>query len=334
MVQEQQSISVNLQRIVFKNNDSGFLIGAFMEESGKNVSALGNLLNPETGMDYKLYGKWITNKKYGKQFQFEFYEVIKPKSTAGIFRYLVRIAKWVGPSVGERLVTKYDTETLEILKKDPERVVKEIRGITLDRALEIQKLLIDNEKIESTLVELEGIFSKIPGIKKSLPVDMINKFGADAIQRLKDNPYILTQIRGMGFLTTDRVAISIGVDRASENRIVAAIYHVLQEDMHSTGNVWIYRPELIKKVRNLIALDATETIAKLVDKNQLAYNDAFVTLDFVDSDETSIAKKLQLLLDSKPDQAKVKKESEEVVFGYADNTVIPTVIPFDDDIPF
>ena len=93
---ENVTIDGHIMDIRFERD--GFVILRF-SVNGNSVSALGNMVRPEPGMFYRLRGKWDpTHPVFGRQFRFCWYETVQPRSTEGIFKYLVRIAKWVGPS--------------------------------------------------------------------------------------------------------------------------------------------------------------------------------------------------------------------------------------------
>jgi exodeoxyribonuclease V alpha subunit len=284
MTTEVQQIHGTLDRIRFQS-DKGFFIGIFKSQD-TNVVALGNLLKPKVGFDYDLTGKWVNNAKWGKQFRFQLYSEIKPKSTDGILRYLVNTAKWVGPVVGARLIEAYGSETMDVLREDPEKVATDIRGITLKRAEEIQNIIVGNETIEALIIDLEALIGGA-GLRQSLPIEIAKEFGSDAVDILKDDPYILTTFAGVGFLSADRVALSrFKTVRKSVKRQVAGIKHILKENERS-GNVWCYIDTLFRNAETLLGCDITEgfehvlkssviKVANLVAIKQMAYDESYI----------------------------------------------------------
>ncbi len=97
------------------SGDNNFIIGIFNNENGE-FGGLGSMFRPEIGMDYLLFGEWSKHPQFGSQVKFVRYETVQPEDTDGIYKYLVRIAKWVGPSTGEKLVDKYGDDTLNVLR--------------------------------------------------------------------------------------------------------------------------------------------------------------------------------------------------------------------------
>lgn len=294
-------ITGNLSHIRF-SNDQGFLIGMFQGEKNKGKSkdgefaALGNMLRPEVGMEYKLFGKWVDDPKWGRQYRFKRYEAIIPKDTDGIYRYLVRVAKWVGPKVGRDLISKYDIDTLDVLREDPERVAKEIKGITINRAEEIRGLLIQNEDIEAALVELERLIGG-QGLRQSLPIDLVQKYGSNAPAVLKENPYILTEEKQIGFPSADKVALNrFNVDPASIYRQQSCCLHTIKSYCTQGGHTWIEMTELMKMVYALIKCDSQVGIQKLIDDKRIVMEGKYIALEQTAKDEDFIAKKIKEML--------------------------------------
>ncbi|MDX9789046.1 MAG: helix-hairpin-helix domain-containing protein [Desulfobacterales bacterium] len=314
MAAESQSVQVgSLKKIIFKKIDTGFLIGSFSDESGKEFVAIGTMVNPEEQMAYKLTGTWVKTERYGEQFKFNWYEVKRPDDVEGIYRYLVRITKWVGPKVANALLKQYGDDTLNVLKNDPEKVAGDIRGITLERALEIKTALISNEKIESTLIELERIFSLVPGIKKSLPMDLIQAYGANAVEKIKENPYVITKIRKIGFLTADRLAMAIGMDPRDSKRAMAAVLHVLLEAQSIDGSTWVAFSEIEKAVNELIGNNPYDGLARLLKNGDIVARGYSYALAPTDRSETEIAVAIKRLLSAKnesPSQSQSQLESQ------------------------
>ncbi len=293
--EDKQTIPGTLARIIFKN-DNNFVIGSFRDPTtDAPFSAIGTMINPQVKMDYSLTGKWESNAKYGDQFRFNRYETIRPKDANGIFKYIVRQCKFVGATVGNQIVDKYGDETLEVMKGDPERIATDIQGITLSRAQEIKKTLIENETDEAVLVELEGLLD-VPGMRKSLLGDLISTYGNNAGDVLRGDPYILTSFNGIGFAMADRVALNIGFPRDSPARKRAATIHILKEVMME-GSIWIDRKELITRVKELIPLkNLSEGLEILLEEKTVVQNeDNLIAFRRPASDEKKVAKLLATL---------------------------------------
>ena len=288
------TITATLEHIRWSNGE-GFLIGSFFSESTKTFTAVGSILNAQPAMTYKLFGAWKTHPKFGWQFQFDRYESVQPSDEDGIYRYLVRVVKYVGPSIAEKLIVEYDANTLDVLREDPCRVAQEIPGISLKKAKEIQAELIENERDEKVLVELMGILT-LPGMRKSLPYDLIEDYGSDAVEKLKTNPYIIVDYPGTGFLMADRLGVQvIKIDPDSGFRMKAAIDYAMNEDLQGQGNTWIHRDGLKAAVKELIstALKFDSVIEKMIEIGLIVNRDGWLATKQVDIDENLIVKKIR-----------------------------------------
>lgn len=287
MSKTDKTIEGTLQRIVF-SNDTGFVIGAFTDKHNNKFTALGSMINPQVDLNYMFSGYWTEDHRYGEQFRFSSYEAIVPIDTSGIFKYIVRICKFVGSTVGNKIIDKYGDRTLVIMKTSPKQLAREISGITLDRALKIQTVLLENEKTEKIMVQLEKILD-IPGMRKDIQGKLIKEYKSNAVAIVKENPYILTQFAGVGFPLADRVALNIGFARDSIERKKAVSIHCLKENMLS-GSVWISKDNLIFAMQSLVQVSNIEDgINDLVESGVVVEDSSFYTFAYLAKAENYIA---------------------------------------------
>ena len=289
-----EPVQATLIHIRFERD--GFLIGMFQSEKGGEFAALGNILRPEVGMAYRLFGQWSTDKQWGPQYKFKTFETIIPKDSDGIYRYAVRIAKWIGPKTGRALIDAYGVDTLDILRKDPERVATDIKGITIERAKEIQAHIIQNQEIEGALVELERLIGGA-GLRQSLPMDLVQKWGGNAVAMLKENPYRLIEMKQVGFLSADRLAVDrFKVKPQSVFRQQAAVIHAIREKTHGEGHIWVDVKELMAEVKRIIRCDPGEGLARAIEKGTVVQEGWLIALRSMAKDERYIAEKVKRLL--------------------------------------
>jgi len=248
----------------FHNTDTGFIIGNFTGPDGEKVAGLGVMSNPNQGCDYELTGTWHDDPQWGKQFKFSRFMTIQPIDEVGIFKYIVRTCKFVGVAAGNAILAKHGTDTLEIMKRDPETLAL-IPGITLDRANEISRTLLQNEAVERVTVELESLLD-VKGMHKNTPQKLIQIYKHNAAEKIRENPYVLTEISGLGFHIADRVALKNKYPIGHINRKTAAAVHVLKEKTKD-GDIWIVRAELIDGMQSLIQVKGLlDGIDALIDE--------------------------------------------------------------------
>ena len=280
---------------LIRYNEGGFLVARL--DTG--VTVVGNMLEPLEGQEYDFHGRWDEHPKFGRQFKFDSYSANLPKSTDGIIRYLVRVAKWVKTARARKIVDLYGEDTLEILKSDPARVAKDIRGITPERALEVQEFLRKNEMFEAAVVAIEGYVGKVRGLPRNLATQLLKAYGTDAVDVIKKDPYVLTRFHRIGFALADSVALLNGFAKDAIERKAAAIIHVLQAAGSEQGHTCLPQAEATLRVRGLIGQNAEEAYPYLKDQDRIAYlDDGDVMLGSLDHDERSISGIVRALLET------------------------------------
>ncbi|MBR4014560.1 MAG: ATP-dependent RecD-like DNA helicase, partial [Clostridia bacterium] len=79
---------------------------------------------------YQMKGEWSKNPKFGLQFEVESYEEIIIPNRDSIVSYLTSgQIKGIGPVIAQRIYDTFGDKTLEILDKEPKRLL-EIHGIS------------------------------------------------------------------------------------------------------------------------------------------------------------------------------------------------------------
>lgn len=223
---ETSTLTAVIERVVFHAQDTGFTV-ARIKLRGKSEleTAVGKMASLNPGESVELTGKWINNKKFGKQFQVESYMPLKPGTLLGIEKYLGSgLIKGIGPVYAGKLVEKFGMETLDIIDNQPERI-REVEGIGKRRAGMILEAWREQKNIRRVMVFLQG-----HGVGPIRAVKIFKTYGDQAVELIRDNPYRLADdIWGIGFKIADGVAQKIGFALDSPHRARAAILHVLND---------------------------------------------------------------------------------------------------------
>lgn len=219
-----------LARVIWpKSGDTtesgGFMIGRLRDGS----SIKGIIREPGIGLEYHLVGSWKFDGRWGWSFAFDDARPILPTTTAGVRDYLQAYAPWVGREVSREIVARYGTDTLEVLKTDPARVADEIRGITLERAGEIQKALVGREALEAVEVEVRGIVGPA-GVNARQVRKILEKYGGESAVVVRANPYrLVDEIDGIGWATADRIGRTLGIASNDDARLRAGILQAMKD---------------------------------------------------------------------------------------------------------
>ena len=240
-----------LDRIVFRADDTGFTVGRFaLTAGGEPVTVVGNLLKVPEGMPLRLHGAWVTDKKWGRQFKVDSYATRTPETLVGIEKYLGSAGiPGVGPEMAKRLVKHFGMETLEIIHHAPERLT-EVEGIGSVRAGRIAAAWAEHRHAQDVMVFLRG-----HGVSAGFAARIVKKWGNKAIEKIRENPYRLaTEIWGIGFKTADAIAEKLGIARDAPARLEAGLLHAIGVQTED-GHAHVPDDALLVAAAELLAVD-------------------------------------------------------------------------------
>ena len=251
------SIDGTVERVAFHNPDSTYTVAKVTTKEGE-VTVVGRLMGIDEGMPLRLTGKWEVDKKYGRQFKVAEYELLTPKTKAGIEKFLGSKAfSGIGPSLAKRIVEKFGTDTLEVIEKTPNRLT-EVIGIGGARAKTIAKVFADQRDVQEVMVFLYGV-----GVSGAFAARIVKRYGKDAVRVVKQNPYRLAhEVWGIGFRTADSIAEKLGIARDAPERLEAGLLHALETSVED-GNVHFPDEELIARAAELLGIAADQLPPRL-----------------------------------------------------------------------
>ena len=93
------------------------------------------------------------------------------------------------------------------------------------------------------------VFLQGYGVSPAFAARIYKRYGAAAIARVRENPYRLAfDVWGIGFLSADKLAAALGIEKESPARIAAGVRHVLEEAA-GNGDVFVPRERLARERR-------------------------------------------------------------------------------------
>lgn len=187
---------------------------------------------------FEITGDWVVDPTYGIQMNITSVGEHIPSNPEGLRKYFCsgRI-RGIGPALGNALFDHFGMDLLRVLDESPERLT-EIPRISPDKAKDIL-LAWQDKKINFALVAFLGQH----GMGESLALKVKETLGEkNILSKIKNNPYILTEVEGIGFIKADEVAISMGFPRDSELRLQSALFHILTEKVRDEGHTAIPLP--------------------------------------------------------------------------------------------
>ncbi|MGL5378641.1 SF1B family DNA helicase RecD2 [Clostridium sp.] len=256
-----ETINGIVESIVFKSDDTGYVVSKIIVNK-EVINAVGVVPFLKEGQHVKLKGQWVLHKQFGRQFNIEEYEEVLPNSIEGIEKYLsTGIIHGIGPVTAKKIVEKFGENTLDILDNNIEKL-QEIEGIGEKKFAIIYESYIEQKDLKDIMIYFQG-----HGMTTNQCIKIYKKYGAQARKVVEDNPYVLCDdISGIGFITADRIAKSLGIENTSQFRVQSGIRYVLNQ-FSSSGNTFMPKEKLIVEVSDVLMVSA-----KLVEEN--IYNSA------------------------------------------------------------
>lgn len=240
-----------IERIVYESEETGFFVARLREEGKSDLTTfVGNLMAISPGETIRIKGRWVDDKRFGRQIRTEAYETILPTSVTGIEKYLASgLIHGIGPVYARRLIDAFGVETLKVIDEMPERLLS-VQGIGQKRAQKIREAWVEQKAIQSIMLFLQG-----HGIGTGQAVRIYKRYGDAAVAVLRENPYRLAEdISGIGFAGADKIAASLGIAKDSPKRLEAGLQFALQRAA-TDGHVLLPEDQLLKEAAELLGVD-------------------------------------------------------------------------------
>ncbi len=248
-------LSGSIEHVIYSNEENGFAICDLGTDTDDLVTVTGILPYIGEGDVVTVYGKWVHNPKYGRQFKVEQFEKQLPADRASILRYLSSgTVKGIGPKTAQRIVDEFGDETFDVIENHPSWLAS-VRGITQKRAQEISAEFKNQAGIRSAMMFFREFFGA------AMTVRIYKKWGGSAVDLARNNPYLLCEeIEGIGFERADRLAAKLGLERESDERLCSGILYMLGANAGQNGHVCLPREKLTASAAKL--LETTEARAE------------------------------------------------------------------------
>ena len=149
----------------------------------------------------------------------------EPSSVEGIEKYLGSgMIRGIGPVYARKLVRAFGEKVFDVIEAEPERL-REVTGIGKVRAKRITDAWAEQKVVREIMVFLHS-----HGVGTARAVRIFRTYGADAVEVMTENPYRLARdIRGIGFMTADAIAMKLGIEKIAMIRMRAGIGYALTD---------------------------------------------------------------------------------------------------------
>lgn len=259
-----------VQRVTYHNPATGWSVLRVQSfaSPGEQLTVTVHQTKVFAGATMEFRGAWSVHPQFGRQFKATEAIEKKPASAAALEKYLGSgLIKGVGPKTARRIVHHFKGDTLRIFEEEIGRLT-EVPGIARKKLEMITEAWREHRMIREVMIFLQG-----HGISTLFAVRIFQKYGERAIELVSRDPYRLAaDFYGIGFFSADKVALSIGLAPDSDERIIAAIRHVLAASREE-GHCYLTGEQIRAQVEELLVLTLGERLAGILagmeDKHQL-----------------------------------------------------------------
>ncbi|MFC8201764.1 ATP-dependent RecD-like DNA helicase [Streptomyces sp. NPDC060006] len=241
-----------LERITYANEENGYTVARVDTGRGGGdlLTVVGALLGAQVGESLRMEGRWGSHSQYGKQFTVENYTTVLPATVQGIRRYLGSgLVKGIGPVFADRITQHFGLDTLQIIEEEPKRLI-EVPGLGPKRTRKIADAWEEQKAIKEVMLFLQTV-----EVSTSIAVRIYKKYGDASISVVKNQPYRLaSDVWGIGFLTADKIAQSVGIPHDSPERVKAGLQYALSQSTDQ-GHCFLPEERLIADAVKLLQVD-------------------------------------------------------------------------------
>lgn len=229
-----------------KEKENGWSVRIYETSSGEKFCCVGYNLPSNNRIMYAFTGEFHENERFGYEFIVESYTEHITSSRNDIVNYLsCGIIRGIGPKKAELIYDMFKGQTLEVLEKQPERLLH-VKGISRNVLKKI------TESYEESKASREVIYFLLKyGISQKYGMKLFKSYGPKSLALIKENPYIVSEIRGLTYEDADRIAKDIGFPLNSSERFISCAFYVIKQN-EATGNTGMEVREFQRKLYTLL----------------------------------------------------------------------------------
>ena len=252
MDQENELIELTgtVDSIIYKNEENGYTVLRLVDENAELVTVVGCFPYASAGESMILSGNWTTHSVHGRQFKAEYAQRMLPSTAPAIYDYLASGAvRGIGPATALLIVNRFGERTLDVLENAPDKLAT-IKGISPQKAAQFSETFRRQTGMRR-LMEFICSF----GLRPVLAIRLYRFYGDKAMNVVRGDPYILAASHiGGSFAEADEMALELGVELQSANRIAAAAVFELEYNA-GNGHCFIPREKLAAVTGQLIGVE-------------------------------------------------------------------------------
>jgi len=269
-----ETIKGTVSKVLFSNEETGYKVIRL-----RTVSGSPTIMTGEFGPDITLnavadfHGDFKSHPKYGLFFKVYSYHVThNVEEVESIRLFIDQIAPNIGPERSRLLADHFGSDLISVLNNEPKRL-EEVDGIGKVSAESLISAWTQNKEVweENRQVYSLRVFLYSLGLKERRVKKVLAHFGGglEAEEKIRENPYVLSNIEGIGFTTADFVAKKLGIPESEPNRLKAFVLYLLDKICPSNGHLFLK----LENIVNLTTQFGKDTKSPFIGKSELSLED-------------------------------------------------------------
>ena len=271
-----------IEKFIYSNKEHGFMIASFLEEGTKNpITIKGNMIGIEVSQKLQISGYWEYHPEYDRQLKVSEAIPLERMTREGIISFLSSGAyQGIGNKLAEKIFDMFGDKTIEIIDEDPEQLLK-VKGFGKKQLKAVQEDRDDQRGYREVMTFL-GNLDLTPTFSERIYAT----YGLNCISMIKENPFGLKEINGIGYEMADKIATNLGFDQNSSKRAECALVYMLEQEAQN-GHTCFPQKTLLEKTFEEMNKSKNGPIKKDVLENSLKTLVEEKLIKSIHDDETS-----------------------------------------------
>ncbi len=240
-----------MEQLVYVREDEYTVARMSSEEVPAFVASGRALAGVQPGETLSLTGTWEEHPRHGRRLAVTACERVTPSTVRAIQLYLGSgLIRGIGPRLAHAIVSHFGADSLTVIDTAPERL-REVVNIGPVRQAQIVEAWREQKAVAALMVALQGF-----GASPLLAAKIYQVFGAQSLEVLTTDPYqLIGRVRGIAFVTADRIALRCGVPETSPQRIKAALLDRLEAAATGGGHCYLSPTALVTQTVAVVQQD-------------------------------------------------------------------------------
>lgn len=290
-------IKGNYRQSIF-SSDKGYIIGLFKVketnsediETGKTITFTGYFHELNLDDNYIFYGDVVEHPRYGRQFNVNEYERVKPTDKEGIITFLSSdLFPGVGESLAQKIVETLGENVLDEILKD-RTCLYLVPKLTQKKADKIYEVLQKYEESGKVIVYLTDL-----GFSMKQALLIYNEYKTMTLDVVNSNIYkVAFDIPEIAFSKVDAIASNTGIDKNDKRRIKASIINIMNILVFKSGDTYVKKEVIIDSTNRFLGFildDYNEYFNELEEEEKIVrYEDNYYLYDIWQAEENVVSR--------------------------------------------